>query len=267
MINKILNYIFKPFRLIAKIKLYFEKKNYDKNIYIHNQNEIFSEFNLSREQGLKKYNETLHNYKFIQDEMSSEHQVFFSSLSLLENFEIKEILEIGTWDAKNAFLLSVLFKNASIDTIDLKKDHNEFKDFYNRNNKVNEFVKQRDEIIFKEKRIHFKELNSLRLYNYDKKYDLIWIDGAHGYPVVCMDIINSLKLLNPKGIIMCDDIFINKIKSDKMYQSIASFETLNELKKEDIIDFKLIYKRLDAHNNSDSNTRKFVAIVKLNNNT
>ena len=28
--------------------------------------------------------------EFIKDEMSSEHQIFFSSLSLLENLEIKE---------------------------------------------------------------------------------------------------------------------------------------------------------------------------------
>ena len=41
-----------------------------------------------------------------------------------------------------------------------------------------------------------------------KKYDLIWIDGAHGYPFITADIINSLKILNHSGIILCDDIFI-----------------------------------------------------------
>ena len=93
---------------------------------------------------------------------------FFSSLSMSKEFDIKDILEIGTWDAKNSFLLSVLFKDSNIDTIDLKKDHKIFTDFYNRSHKLGKFIKERDEIIKKEKRINFQELNSLRLYNHQK---------------------------------------------------------------------------------------------------
>ena len=46
-----------------------------------------------------------------------------------------------------------------------------------------------------------------------------------------------------------------------MYSSIATYETLNELKKQDLIDFRLIYKRLSPEHNCVENTRKFVAIV------
>ena len=60
---------------------------------------------------------------------------------------------------------------------------------------------------------------------------------------------------------MCDDVFINRIKSDKIYQSNASHETLLELKSENIINFELIYKRLDVENNYDETKRKFVAII------
>ena len=95
------------------------------------------------------------------------------------------------------------------------------------------------------------------------KYDLIWIDGAHGYPVVCMDILNSIKLIRAGGYIICDDIYINSINSDKMYRSNAGNETLNELKKEGIINFDLIFKRLDAENNCLEENRKFIAIVSL----
>ena len=65
-----------------------------------------------------------------------------------------------------------------------------------------------------------------------KKYDLIWIDGAHGYPVVCIDIINSLHILKENGLILCDDVCLklNQSNSDIMYSSIATYETLNELK-------------------------------------
>ena len=46
-----------------------------------------------------------------------------------------------------------------------------------------------------------------------------------------------------------------------MYSSIATYETLNELKKQDLINFRLIYKRLNAEDNCIENTRKFIAIV------
>ena len=63
---------------------------------------------------------------------------------------------------------------------------------------------------------------------------------------------------------MCDDIFINNIKSDKMYKSTAAFETLNELATEKIIDYKLIYKRLDIINNCNKLNRKFIGVFKKN---
>ena len=41
--------------------------------------------------------------------MNSEHQIIFSSISC-QRKDVKNILEIGTYDAKNAFLLSKLFQ-------------------------------------------------------------------------------------------------------------------------------------------------------------
>ena len=193
--------------------------------------------------------------------MSSEHEVFFSGLSLSDT-KIEKILEIGTHDGKNSLLLSLLFNTAEIDTIDLPHTSKYFIKFYNRENKLDDFIKSRNEILKKNNKIKFIETNSINLLNSNKKYDLIWIDGAHGYPVVCIDIINSLKLINEDGIIMCDDIFIHNIESDKMYKSTAAFETLSELAMEKIIDFKLIYKRLDAANNCDTSNRKFIGIFK-----
>ena len=62
---------------------------------------------------------------------------------------------------------------------------------------------------------------------------------------------------------MCDDVWIDNVVSDKMYTSLAAYETLNELKAEGIINFDLIYKRLDASNNCLEKKRKFVAIISL----
>ena len=105
-------------------------------------------------------------------------------------------------------------------------------------------------------------MNSLKLINHNKSYDMIWIDGNHVYPTVCIDIINSLNLLNEGGLVMCDDIYTNKITSDKMYYSNAAIETLRELANEKIIEYKLIYKRLDVENNFNKDQRRFIGIFK-----
>ena len=127
---------------------------------------------------------------------------------------------------------------------------------------INEFVKDRDNTLSRGQKINFFEKNSLKLINHKKKYDLIWIDGAHGYPVVCIDIINSLNLINESGIITCDDVYLNlkQKNSDKIYNSIATYETLNELEKLKIIKLELIFKRLNAENNCIENNRKFVGV-------
>ena len=46
-----------------------------------------------------------------------------------------------------------------------------------------------------------------------------------------------------------------------MYDSIAPYETLNELKKQNLIEFKLVYKRLQTKENCLEKKRKFIAIV------
>ena len=250
-----------PYKIIKKILIFYQRKNYDFNKFQKEQNAIFKYFNLDRDNAFRLLEKIKVQFPFLNRNMSSEHEVFFSGLSL-SNASIEKILEIGTHDGKNSLLLSLLFNNAEIDTVDLPQTSKNFIQFYNRENKLDDFIKSRNEILKKNNKIKFIETNSINLLNSNKKYDLIWIDGAHGYPVVCIDIINSLKLINTNGIIMCDDIFINNIKSDKMYKSTAAFETIGELAMEKIIDYKLIYKRLDAINNCDTSNRKFVGVLK-----
>ena len=254
-----------PKKIFNKLNYYFNYKKYNQNFFENDQNDIFKYFGLNREEGIKKLTLIKKDidFKSRDSEMSSEHEVIFSSLSLSKNKSITDILEIGTFDGFNALLLSNLFPNSNIDTIDLPENDDDFINFYNRKDNISKFIQDRNIILSKNKNINFYPLNSLKLLNYKKKYDLIWIDGAHGYPVVCIDIINSLHILKENGLILCDDVHIklNQSNSDKMYSSIATYETLNELKKQDLIDFKLAYKRLSVEHNCVDNTRKFVAIV------
>ena len=266
---KILNNLARPHKIpkkiLNKLNYYFSCKRYNQNFFEEEQNKIFEHFGLNRQEGIKKLISTkkdLH-FKSRNSEMSSEHEVIFSSLSYSKNKSFTDILEIGTFDGFNSLLLSNLFPNSNIDTIDLSETDDDFVNFYNRKDNINKFIQDRNIILSKNKNINFSPLNSLKLLNYKKKYDLIWIDGAHGYPLVCIDIINSLHILKENGLILCDDVYLklNQSNSDIMYSSIATYETLNELKKQDLINFRLIYKRLSAEHNCIENTRKFVAIV------
>ena len=254
-----------PKKILNKLNYYFSYKKYNQNFFEEEQNKIYEHFGLNRQEGIKKLISTKRDldFKLRDSDMSSEHEVIFSSLSLSKNQSFSDILEIGTFDGFNSLLLSNLFRNSNIDTIDLSETDDDFVNFYYRKDKINKFVQDRNFILSKNKNINFSPLNSLKLLNYKKKYDLIWIDGAHGYPVVCIDIINSLHILKENGLILCDDVCLklNQSNSDIMYSSIATYETLNELKKQDLIDFRLIYKRLSPEHNCVENTRKFVAIV------
>ncbi len=268
--KKILNNLIKPHKvpkkILYKFNYYSNYKKYNQSLFEKEQNDYFSYYGLDRKKGLDNLNlvkKELSKNVDINRGMSSEHEVFFSSLSLNKDHPITDILEIGTFDGFNALLLSKLFTQTNIDTIDLPENNEDFINFYDRKKKVNKFIQDRNNILSENKNIRFFTLNSLRLLNHKKKYDLIWIDGAHGYPIVCIDIINALHLINEKGIIVCDDVHknLNQIDSDRMYHSIASYETLCELDKENLIKFKLIYKRLDPKSNCLKSERKFLAIV------
>jgi len=255
-----------PKKIIKKIRFYIAKKNYNESYFIEEQNKIFKRLDLNRPEGLKKLQSIKKDMNFENREspMSSEHEVLFSSLSLNNNIKISKILEIGTFDGMNSFLGSKIFPNAEIDTIDLPHTETDFKNFYERKNRIDEFISNRNNNLKKSNNIQFIEKNSINLINSKKKYNLIWIDGAHGYPMVCADIINSLHLISPNGIILSDDIFTNLLisESDRLYNSIASFQTLALLKEENLINLELIFKRLTVNENCLEQDRKFVAVFK-----
>ena len=256
-----------PQKILRKINYFFKLRNYDFNFYKNKQQDIFYSSGLNREDGIKNLNEIKKKLSVdinIKREMSSEHEVMLSSISLIKNPKIENILEIGTYDGFNALLLSKLFPNSTISTIDLPEDDKDFIASYKRKNQLIEFIENRKKNLSLGDNIEFIPMNSIKLINHKKKYDLIWIDGAHGYPIVSIDIINAMNLINDKGIIACDDILIdlNHQESDKIYNSIAAYETLSELKKQKLIDFQLIYKRLNAENNCLSYRRKFISIIK-----
>jgi len=187
---------------------------------------------LTRESGLERLNSVLEELFDKQyderDGTFSEHLIILSSISV-SGIAVDKILEIGTFDGRAALILSRLFPTANIVTIDLPSTDEKFKNSYNRSNSVNTFVKQRDDYLKEASNVEFREMNSLELSKCDEKFDLIWIDGAHGYPVVAMDIINSFRLANDNGYVLIDDIWKTASESDKVYKSVGGFESLQSL--------------------------------------
>ena len=257
MIHKILKKISNFYRF------YNFKKNYVKETFENEQNQRFNRLGLNRQEAINKLIKIKEKNNFLDRRMSSEHEVLFAAISNSSKYSISKILEIGTYDGANSYLLSLLFNNSEIQTIDLDDKDSNFELTYNRKDNINKFITDRNKIISKGNNIKFKPINSIQLTNYKEKFDLIWIDGAHGYPVVCIDIINSLKLVNDEGIIICDDVYFKKpTNQDSMYRSIASYETLKSLENEKIISLNFLYKRLDLLDNCDPQKRKFLGFFK-----
>jgi len=236
-----------PRRIYRKLWQEYAKKTSYNQVQSSYQNQIFDEIRLSRADGLTKLNNVLmeclgENYDE-KNGMYSEHLIMLSSISCL-NQSINNILEIGTFNGRTAFILSKLFEEANILSIDLPATDSNFKSTYNRDGKVQGFVENRNKNL-KNKRIRFLETNSISLANINEKFDLVWVDGAHGYPVVSMDIINSYRLCRKDGYVLIDDVCKQVDYSDKNYKSIAAYQSLEELKIAKLInDFYLIPKRL-----------------------
>lgn len=238
------------------IKYNFQKifycfiKNYSVSHKI--QEKIFESCGLNRESGLIRlqniFFQTLNRPYDESVGMYSEHLVLLSAISLQKkNFE--NILEIGTYDGQTSFILSKLFQNSAITTIDLPNTSTIFQNTYKRNITSLKFIQDRNKILQQSSNISLIEINSIELALTEKKYDLIWIDGDHGYPTIAMDIINCFRLASKGAYILIDDVTINA-KKNNIYVSDGAYESCKALKDANLIDnFVLFNKRLGKNYN------------------
>ena len=224
--------------------------NKDRDYYIGILDETLKEL------GYPIYNESQGMY--------SEHLIIFAAISET-NLKIKNILEIGTFDGKTATILARLFPDSEIKTIDLSDNDPVFINTYARKKNAKEFIKKRNTLLSRFKRISFLQINSLELSLKNKlpKQDLIWVDGAHGYPIVVSDITNAIGLMHQESILMCDDIFKITTKYDSLYESTAGFETLSAFRDSNILETHYFIKRIGRKFNSKY---KYISFSRLNRN-
>jgi predicted O-methyltransferase YrrM len=245
--------------IVDKVIFTYSKVGYSEARYSKEQSEFFSELGLDYLDSIDMLNHIYETYPELKDPMSSCHHNLFVALS--RKFKFENILEIGTYNGTGTALLSKLFPESKITTLDLPDNHPVFLSTYSRN-KANrlDFILTRDKLLSSSINIQFKQVDSLTLSFCEEKFDLIWVDGAHGYPVVTADIVNSVRMLKKSGFVLCDDVFKNVKKSDDMYQSIASYETIKSLSNAKLINYSLVYKRI-IKPYAAPKLRKYIAVL------
>ncbi len=171
----------------------------------------------------------------------------FTALSK-KKLKIQKILEIGTWDGEFTRLLSNLFPESEIFTIDLPHADERFINSYNRKDQLNNFIEKRSENLSK-KNIKFIEIDSENLLEKFEKnsFDIIWVDGDHHDPTVTRDIFNSYEILKKGGLMIVDDLLLaSKLKNSKKHASEGSSTdgmlALEKLSNEKKCDFSLLTK-------------------------
>jgi len=260
--RSIVRTIGKPVRQAASL---YHRARYDWRAAIEEQNELFRQCGLSRNDGAAAVEQILRLHPDLASSMQSEHHVLFGAISAGK--KVARILEIGTFDGRGTAMLANLFPNAQIDSIDLPDDHSAFKESYHRkDDSVRQaFIKKRNERLGAYPNVSFEQLNSVSILNSPReKYDLIWVDGDHGYPTVAIDIVNAIRLLSAGGLVLCDDVTKTATNSrhgaNSMYASIGAFQTLNALANAGVVKFTLVFKRLTPKANADPHRRKFIAV-------
>ena len=260
MLYKILDVVLSKLSTIEGINAFVYCKSEN---YLKAQDQKFSELNLDRKQALSKINAVLQDlYKNNYSEnngMWSEHLLIMAAISSQQH-QIRNILEIGTFDGQTARILSKLFPNSEITTIDLPQKAIDTKGIYKYAHEENKLQSDRIKNLKDCKNVAFVEKNSLNLVFENSKFDLIWVDGAHGYPVVAIDLINSLRMVTPSGYVMCDDVYDFTHSNDSQYRSTGASETLNELSDAGMIKYQLFLKRINNIYNYPKFRKKYVGV-------
>ena len=188
------------------------------------------------------------------------HLLLFSCISLSAN--ITNILEIGTYLGESSVLLSQIFPNSSITTVDLPDDDPILAATYGRNNAaaMKEYrEKQRRNV--SRAGVNFLQTNSFFVPAVlEKKFDLIWIDGGHLFPEIAWDICNAYHLCIRTGWILCDDVTPHKRGHRNELSSPDSFKVLEYVNRRTADKVTYFLKRESSKWSANPRKRKYVAV-------
>jgi hypothetical protein len=253
-------------KLLSFPKLRINSVVLDEEQLTINEKERYQKYSWDFNCALNKLNATLRSLgweTYREEEGISRHQILFSAIS--NHHQVDHILEIGTSTGESTFLLSHLFPEAKILTVDLPETDAVFRNYSGmkgNDEKLSEYRKIRDSNL-SGRNIKFVQCNSFSLPAITgDKFDLIWVDGCHFFPEVSWDICNAYHYCNVGGHILVDDVLEKGVhkKTDKV--SSDPRVMLENLKDRSGIDVDFFLKRTDRRSLSDQTTLKYLGVIR-----
>ena len=230
------------------------------------ENEKFDKLGFDLEKGKEEISHILEelgkDQLEFQSGMGSIHWLLFSCIKQVA--DIDNILELGTYDGETALVLSKLFPDSSITTVDLPANDPIFSSSYGREDEVarSDFNDKRNNNL-RSDNINYVERNSFFLAEeVTNQFDLVWVDAGHLYPEISWDICNGYNLCKINGWILCDDIIKHKKGLRDELVSPDSFliwEYINERIENEVMYF---LKRNNPKFSANPKKRKYVSILK-----
>lgn len=252
-----------PKNYLRKARDLYYLKSYDIERVKKEERKKFEQRGFDYTKALAKLNNVLSALKMGEfSSKNSVHTLLFSCISQVS--KVRDILEIGTYKGEAALILSKLFPNSLVTTLDLPDSDPILHTSYMRESPyVMKEYKEEQKKNLADPRITFVEKNSFFLPGeMTKKFDLIWIDGGHLYPEVAWDICNAYHLCKLGGWIMCDDVIIDKNGQRNEYVSPDSYEVLEYIRARTGEEVTYFLKKEHPMRSADPRKRKYVALMK-----
>ena len=212
------------------------------------QIESFASAGLRWEQARRIADRTVASSRIPRTDPSNHYEIF---AGISEVCTPTSILEIGTHRGVFTAFLAALWPAAKIVTYELpmKKDLSPpLSDVHDiSRHYVPHFesdAEYRNAILLEFPNIQLRLQDSSLLTCSTEKFDVIWVDGDHCYPVVAFDIANSVRLCSPNGWVVVDDIRTRAPKqSASQMGSTESYESVRRIAGAGLADLHLVQKR------------------------
>ena len=153
------------------------------------------------------------------------HHLYFAMASLTIK-DVKNVLEIGTGLGETTAVLSGLFPDATIYTIDLPgKDIDYLNSWRSLKKKKNAMQRFKENI--NKKNIKFIPENSFFLPSLELPgmFEIIWIDGGHDFPAVAWDIMFAYSHLQHGGFMFMHDYSIEPMQYTRVKNVLEYIST------------------------------------------
>jgi len=250
----------------SSVRVYRERRKlaaFDVSNFLTEQERFFEQAGLNFEDAVRI---TTDRFNISARTDSSMHYEVVAAL--ITQKSIRKILEIGTQTGRFARFIAELADDVIVTTIDLPVGDARFDNATHRNmdavnvsERLSPSHQLRNENLAGLSNVTFIEMNSVQLTNHSQTYDLVFVDGDHTFPVVVIDAMNALRLVNATGWILFDDLRPRGGATSE-FGGAETTVLLDVLEAAGIIEVFRFHKRLEANRLYDPANRKMIALAR-----